>query len=192
VFRVFKGLKEVHLVGLDPKPLPESTAGWFATNADGCGDVIRAYYERKRLHLLSATASRVTKTAINPISSIWYYTKSNLGRMSSLPPASALLSILLCISLQEIFSARFQGESVNKPSSQSRHQRAGERALARQFSSYRETQSDEGSRSCDETNVCLAWEGVNEVEGRRFCEYFRILVFATRDIMPFEQLVRPS
>jgi hypothetical protein len=44
----------------------------------------------------------------------------------------------------------------------------------------------------DETNVCLAWEGVGEMEGQRFCEYFRILVFATRDIMPFEQLVRPS
>jgi hypothetical protein len=44
----------------------------------------------------------------------------------------------------------------------------------------------------DETNVCLAWEGVNEMEGQRFCQCFRILVFATRDIMPFEQLVRPS
>jgi hypothetical protein len=44
----------------------------------------------------------------------------------------------------------------------------------------------------DETNVCLAWEGVNEMEGQRFCEYFRILAFETRDIMPFEQLVHPS
>ena len=41
----------------------------------------------------------------------------------------------------------------------------------------------------DETNVCLAWEGVNEMEGQRFCEYFRILAYATRDIILFEQLV---
>jgi hypothetical protein len=43
------------------------------------------------------------------------------------------------------------------------------------------------------TNVCLAWEGVNEVEGEdSFCQYLRILVIATRHIMPFDQLVRPS
>jgi hypothetical protein len=43
------------------------------------------------------------------------------------------------------------------------------------------------------SNVCLAWEGVNEVEGEKsFCQYLRILVIATRHIMPFDQLVRPS
>ncbi|KFZ16980.1 hypothetical protein V502_04811 [Pseudogymnoascus sp. VKM F-4520 (FW-2644)] len=42
------------------------------------------------------------------------------------------------------------------------------------------------------TNVCLAWEGVNEVKGEEtFCQYLRILVIATRHIMPFDQLVRP-
>jgi hypothetical protein len=44
----------------------------------------------------------------------------------------------------------------------------------------------------DLTNVCLTWEGVNEVERQKFCEYFRVLVIATRHIMPFDQLVRPS
>lgn len=43
------------------------------------------------------------------------------------------------------------------------------------------------------TNVCLAWDGVNEVKGERsFCQYLRILVIATRHIMPFDELVRPS
>ena len=43
------------------------------------------------------------------------------------------------------------------------------------------------------TNVCLAWEGVNEKKGdRSFCQYLRVLVIATRHILPFDQLVRPS
>jgi hypothetical protein len=43
------------------------------------------------------------------------------------------------------------------------------------------------------TNVCLAWEGVNEAkEDKSFCQYLRVLVIATRHIMPFDQLVRPS
>ncbi|KFY43092.1 hypothetical protein V495_04165 [Pseudogymnoascus sp. VKM F-4514 (FW-929)] len=43
------------------------------------------------------------------------------------------------------------------------------------------------------TNVCLAWEGVNEVKGEdQNPQYLRILVIATRHIMPFDQLVRPS
>ena len=43
------------------------------------------------------------------------------------------------------------------------------------------------------TNVCLAWEGVNEVKGDKSnCQFFRILVFVTRHIMPFDQLVRLS
>lgn len=43
------------------------------------------------------------------------------------------------------------------------------------------------------TNVCLAWEGVNEVKREKsFCQYLRILVIATRHIMPFDELVRPS
>ena len=42
------------------------------------------------------------------------------------------------------------------------------------------------------SNVCLAWEGVNEVDGdKSFCQYLRILVIATRHIMPFDQLFRP-
>lgn len=42
------------------------------------------------------------------------------------------------------------------------------------------------------TNVRLEWEGVNEVKGEEsFCQYFRVLVIATRHIMPFDQLVRP-
>jgi len=44
----------------------------------------------------------------------------------------------------------------------------------------------------EKTNVCLAWEGVNEVKGEKsFCQYWRALVIATRDIMPFDQLIRP-
>jgi hypothetical protein len=44
----------------------------------------------------------------------------------------------------------------------------------------------------EKTNVCLAWEGVNEVKGEKsFCQYWRVLVVATRDIMPFDQLIRP-
>jgi hypothetical protein len=43
------------------------------------------------------------------------------------------------------------------------------------------------------SNVCLAWEGVNEAKGdKSFCQYFRVLVIATRYIMPFDQLIRPS
>lgn len=42
------------------------------------------------------------------------------------------------------------------------------------------------------TNICLMWEGVNEAEEETFCEYFRVLVVATRHIMPFEQLIRPA
>ncbi|KAH8597371.1 hypothetical protein B0O99DRAFT_670446 [Bisporella sp. PMI_857] len=43
------------------------------------------------------------------------------------------------------------------------------------------------------TNVCLAWEGVNEVKGdESFCQYLRVLVIATRQIMPFDQLIHPS
>lgn len=42
------------------------------------------------------------------------------------------------------------------------------------------------------SNVCLAWEGVNEVKGgKSFCQYLRVLVLATRHIMPFDQLIRP-
>jgi hypothetical protein len=41
------------------------------------------------------------------------------------------------------------------------------------------------------TNVCLAWEGVNEEKGDDcVCQYFRVLVIATRHIMPFDQLIR--
>jgi hypothetical protein len=44
----------------------------------------------------------------------------------------------------------------------------------------------------EKTNVCLAWEGVNEVKGEKsFCQYWRLLAIATRDIMPFDQLIRP-
>jgi hypothetical protein len=44
----------------------------------------------------------------------------------------------------------------------------------------------------EKTNVCLAWEGVNEAKGEKsFCQYWRILVVATREILPFDQLIRP-
>jgi hypothetical protein len=44
----------------------------------------------------------------------------------------------------------------------------------------------------EKTNVCLAWEGVNKVKREKsFCQYWRLLVIATRDIMPFDQLIRP-
>ena len=43
----------------------------------------------------------------------------------------------------------------------------------------------------EQTNVCLAWEGVNETKGERSCQYLRVLAIATRDIMPFDQLIRP-
>ena len=50
-----------------------------------------------------------------------------------------------------------------------------------------------GLAKADEmANVCLAWEGVNEVKGETsFCQYLRILVIARRHIMPFDQLIRP-
>jgi hypothetical protein len=35
--------------------------------------------------------------------------------------------------------------------------------------------------------------GVNEKKGdKSFCQYLRVLVIATRHILPFDQLVRPS
>jgi hypothetical protein len=40
----------------------------------------------------------------------------------------------------------------------------------------------------EKTNVCLAWE---EVKGEETCQYWRVLVIATRDIMPFDHLIRP-
>lgn len=44
----------------------------------------------------------------------------------------------------------------------------------------------------EKTNVCLAWEGVNEAKGEKsFCQYWRVLVVATREILPFDQLIRP-
>ncbi|TVY71303.1 hypothetical protein LSUE1_G004472 [Lachnellula suecica] len=51
-----------------------------------------------------------------------------------------------------------------------------------------------GVAKADEmANVSLAWEGVNEVKGETsFCQYLRVLVIATRHIMPYDQLVRPS
>ncbi|CZR57726.1 uncharacterized protein PAC_07615 [Phialocephala subalpina] len=44
----------------------------------------------------------------------------------------------------------------------------------------------------EKTNVSLVWEGVNEAEEGTLCESFRVLVVATRHIMPFEQLIRPA
>jgi hypothetical protein len=44
-----------------------------------------------------------------------------------------------------------------------------------------------------QANIYLVWEGINEVKGEKtFCQYWRILVMATRHIMPFDQLVRPA
>ena len=49
------------------------------------------------------------------------------------------------------------------------------------------------AKAGEQTNVCLAWEGVNEVKGEKtFCQYWRILVVATRHIGPFDQLTRPA
>jgi hypothetical protein len=47
------------------------------------------------------------------------------------------------------------------------------------------------AKPSEKTNVCLAWEGVNEENGEKSCQYLRILAIATRDIMPFDQLIRP-
>ena len=48
------------------------------------------------------------------------------------------------------------------------------------------------AKSGEQTNVCLVWEGVNEVKGEKsFCHYWRILAVATRHIMPLDRLVRP-
>jgi hypothetical protein len=44
----------------------------------------------------------------------------------------------------------------------------------------------------EKTNVCLAWEGVNAVNGEKpLYQYWRVLVIATRDIMPFDEPIRP-
>jgi hypothetical protein len=49
------------------------------------------------------------------------------------------------------------------------------------------------AKASEVSNVCLVWEGVNEVKGdKSFCQYLRILVIATQHIMPFDQLIRPS
>jgi hypothetical protein len=49
------------------------------------------------------------------------------------------------------------------------------------------------AKAGEQTNICLVWEGVNEVKGEKtFCQYWRILVVATRHIRPFDQLVRPA
>ena len=37
------------------------------------------------------------------------------------------------------------------------------------------------------SNVCLVWEGVNEVKGDgSFCQYLRVLVIATRHFKPLD------
>jgi hypothetical protein len=49
------------------------------------------------------------------------------------------------------------------------------------------------AKNGETTNVCLVWEGVNEVKGEdSVCDYFRVVVIATLHIMPFDQLVRPG
>jgi hypothetical protein len=49
------------------------------------------------------------------------------------------------------------------------------------------------AKSGESTNVCLVWEGVNEDKDEKSCcQYWRILVIATRHIVPFDQLVRPA
>ena len=49
-----------------------------------------------------------------------------------------------------------------------------------------------GAKTGERTNVCLVWEGVNEDESEKtFCQFWRILVVATRHIMPLDQLLRP-
>jgi hypothetical protein len=41
------------------------------------------------------------------------------------------------------------------------------------------------------TNICLAWEGINKVKREGTCQYWRVLVIATRDIILFDQLIHP-
>lgn len=49
------------------------------------------------------------------------------------------------------------------------------------------------AKAGEQTNVCLVWEGVNEARREKtFCQYWRILVIATRHICPFDQLIRPA
>jgi hypothetical protein len=49
------------------------------------------------------------------------------------------------------------------------------------------------AKSGEQTNVCLVWEGVNEARREKtFCQYWRILVIATRHIGPFDRLIRPA
>lgn len=43
-----------------------------------------------------------------------------------------------------------------------------------------------------QANVHLAWEGVNENVESGPCESWRVLVLATRKIMPFEPLIRAA
>jgi len=46
------------------------------------------------------------------------------------------------------------------------------------------------AKAREQTNVCLVGEGVNEVRGEKtFCQYWGLLVLATRHIMPFDQLL---
>jgi hypothetical protein len=44
----------------------------------------------------------------------------------------------------------------------------------------------------EQANVHLAWEGVNENVESGPCESWRVLVLATRKIMPFEPLIRAA
>lgn len=49
------------------------------------------------------------------------------------------------------------------------------------------------AKAGEQTNVCLVWEGVNEARREKtFCQYWRILVVATRHIEPLDQLIRPA
>ncbi|KAH8751818.1 hypothetical protein BGZ57DRAFT_913151 [Hyaloscypha finlandica] len=48
------------------------------------------------------------------------------------------------------------------------------------------------SKPDGDANVCLEWEPVNEMDEKGPCVSWRVLVFATKAIMPFEPLIRAA
>jgi len=128
------------------------------------------------------------------INMIPYEGESGKRVIGNKPASTKLLSVSPLIPMAPgdflgIFSGKLR-YSESKPS------RAIEGPLPGLWLDYSETPGKLSqmrvAKHGEKSNVCLAWEGVNEVKGEKsFCQYWRVLVIATRDIMPFDQLIRP-
>ena len=143
-----------------------------------------------------AMALRVNLTAISPSLLIWCLIRANLVKgllVTSQPQQNSLLFLHWSLSLLEISLVSFLGNFDTQIGSRLKPLEALVPGLWLDHSEISgKLNQMRVVKPGEKTNVCLAWEGVNEVKGEKsFCQYWRALVIATRDIMPFDQLIRP-